>query len=630
MKKLIIVIVVLVAVGVGAGAFYMRRNGPEPKVDTLQITRGDIADVVPATGTLEAVTTVNVGTQVSGMVEDLYADYNSIVKKGQVIARLDPSLIQTQLEVQRANVVRAEADLDRLKVNLADSRRKLDQAKQMWDKQLIPRDQLDTADLNVKNAESQIKSSDAGLVQARANLNTQQVNLGHTIIKSPIDGIVISRSVEPGQTVAASMNAPTLYIIAEDLAEMQVIANIDESEVGRVRQGQLVTFRVDAYPNDVFRGTVAQVRLQPLTVQNVVTYSTVIAVPNPELKLKPGMTANVTVEIARRNNVLRVPAAALRFRPIADHFTALNLPVPPEIANRGAGGMGRGREGRSGEGPQAAPGATGAPPAGRGAAPVTTPATPPRAQATAPAPAQGGQPQTRPREAESRGGGDPSASPGSSRAESRGDRARPEGERTGGGRGGFDPNMTPEERRKRMEERLAKMTPEERERWQARMREGGGRGQGPGQSGGTRESGERPARGAGPGGETRRADASQGMTRRAVGGTSVSSGATTIDTLFAPIEIPERPGSVWTWTDKQLKNVRIRYGISDGTWSELVQGDLKEGQEVVTNVTTGLEPRTTPGQGGQQNPLMGPQRGRGGPGGGGPGGGGGGGGRGGR
>jgi HlyD family secretion protein len=176
-----------------------------------------------------------------------------------------------------------------------------------------------------------------------------------------------------------------------------------------------------------------------------------------------------------------------------------------------------------------------------------------------------------------------------------------------------------------MEERMAAMSPEERERWLARMREGGGRGQGPGQPSRSRESGERPARGAGQGGETRRADASQGMTRRAVGGTSVSSGATTIDTLFAPVVIPERPGTLWTWTDKQLKPVRIRYGISDGTWSELVEGDLKEGQEVVTNVTTGLEPRTTPGQGGQQNPLMGPQRGgRGGPGGGGPGGGGGG------
>jgi HlyD family secretion protein len=606
MKKLIIIMVLLAAVGAASGAYYMRKGGPEPKVDTLQVTRGDIADVVPATGTLEAVTTVNVGTQVSGMVQQLYADYNSIVREGQVIARLDPSLIQTQIETQRANVTRAEADLDRLKVNRDDSKRKLEQAKQMWEKQLIPRDQLDTAELNVKNAESQIKSSEAGLVQARANLNTQEVNLGHTVIKSPIDGIVISRSVEPGQTVAASMNAPTLYIIAEDLAKMQVLANIDESEIGRVRQGQAVTFRVDAYPNDVFRGVVDQVRLQPLTVQNVVTYSTVIAVPNPELKLKPGMTANVTVEIARRSNVLRIPAAALRFRPTADHFTALNLPVPPEIANRGAGfGGGRGREGRGGEGrTDGAPAGT---PATPGAAPAATPGTQPKPPASTPPAAAPSQP-SRQREGESRGGGD---------------RTRAD-ERTGGGRGGFDPNMTPEERQKRIEERMKNMTPEERERWQARMKEraeGGGRGQGPG---GTRQGGgERSAReGARQGGETRRADVSQGMTQRARGGTSITSGATSIDVLFAPIEIPVRPGSIWTWADKQLKSHRVRYGISDGTWSELVEGDLKEGQEVVVNVTTGLEPRTTPGQGGQQNPLMGPQRGgRGGPGGGGGGGG---------
>jgi len=588
MKKLIIIIIVLVAVGVGAGAFYMRRGGPEPKVDTLQITRGDIADVVPATGTLEAVTTVDVGTQVSGMVQELYADFNSIVRKGQVIARLDPSLIQTNIEVQRANVVRAEADLERLKVNLADSQRKLEQAKQMWAKELIPRDQLDTAELNVKNADSQIKSSQAGLVQAKANLNTQEVNLGHTVIKSPIDGIVISRNVDPGQTVAASMSAPTLFIIAEDLTKMQVIANIDEADVGRMRQGQPVTFRVDAYPNDVFRGAVEQVRLQPTTVQNVVTYSTVIAVPNPDLKLKPGMTANVTVEIARRTNVLRIPAAALRFRPTADHFTALNLPVPPEIANRGAGFAGMGREGRGGP-----PTATGGRAATSGSGAPATSAQPPAA--ATPQAAE----QTRQREGEARGGGD---------------RARPEGGRSGGGRGGFDPNMTPEEREKRMQERLKNMTPEERERWQARMREGGGRDRGPGQPG---AAGQGAGREGGRQANNSR-DASRGITQRATAGTSVQSGATTIDSLFAPVVIPVRPGTVWTWADKQLRSVRVRYGVSDGTWSEVVEGDVKEGQEVVTNITTGLEPRTTPGQGGQQNPLMGPQRGgRGGPGGGG-------------
>jgi hypothetical protein len=175
------------------------------------------------------------------------------------------------------------------------------------------------------------------LNQARSQLNTQQVNLGHTVIRAPIDGIVISRNVDQGQTVAASMSAPTLFILAADLTKMQVLANIDESEVGRMRPGQPVTFRVDAYPAQVFTGTVEQVRLQPSTVQNVVTYQTVIAVPNPEYKLMPGMTATVSVEIARRNNVLRVPNAALRFRPTADTFQALNLPVPEDLQRGMAG-----------------------------------------------------------------------------------------------------------------------------------------------------------------------------------------------------------------------------------------------------------------------------------------------------
>ncbi len=642
MKKLIGLVIVLIAVGVGAGAYYMRRGGPEPKVDTLQITRGDVVDVVPATGILEPVTKVNVGTQVSGIVQELYADFNQIVRKGQVIARLDPSIIQTQIEQRRASVTRAEADIERLKVNLADAQRKLTQAKQMWDKQLIPRDQLDTAEMNVKTLQSQIKSSEAGLVQARADLNTQEVNLKHTVIESPIDGIVISREVEPGQTVAASMNAPTLFIIAADLTQMQVIASIDEADVGRMRPDQPVTFRVDAYPNDTFRGTVSQVRLQPTTVQNVVTYSTVILVPNPEYKLKPGMTANVQVEIARRSNVLRIPAAALRFRPTTDHFTALNLPVPPEIQNaRGMGGFGRGgREGRGGEGrgggagaPAGAPGATpGGPAAGTTPAPQGGPSAQPGAnpQARGGRQAQGTQATAdtprREREgsAESRGGGDPTSASA--------DRPRGEGGREGGrfggfggGRGGFDPNMTEEERQKRREAFMANMSPEERERFMARMREreaaGGGRGGfggDRGSSGGRGGAGGQTAeRGGSPRGSSM--DASRGITQRA---TAMSSGATTVDALFAPLPSVERPGMIWTWKDKQLKPVRLRYGISDGTWTELVTGDLKEGDEVVTNITTGLEPRTTPGQGGSQNPLMGPQRGRGGPGG--PGGGGGG------
>jgi len=595
MKKLILLLLVIVGVGAGAGAYYMRRSGPEPSAMTMPVTRGDVVDLVQATGALEAVTTVDVGTQVSGLVQDMYADFNQIVKKGQVIARLDPSLIQTQIEQRRASVVRAEADVERLKVGITDAERKFAQAKAMWDKQLIPRDQLETAEINVKTLEAQIKSSEAGLTQAKADLNAQQVNLNHTVILSPIDGIVISRSVDPGQTVAASMNAPVLYQIAADLTKMQVLANIDEADVGRMRPGQHVTFRVDAYPTDRFIGTVEQVRLQPTVVQNVVVYSTVIAVPNLELKLKPGMTAQVEIEIARRSNVLRVPAAALRFRPTEEMFIALNQPMPQEL-QRGGGGRGMAPGGRGrGDSANAAP-QGGAPGQGQGAGASAQPPSAPAAQAAAGTDGNRGQ------SAEARGGGD-----------------RAEGNQNGGSRrGGFDPNMSPEERQRRMQERMANMTPEERERWQARMREGGANREGGGGRGGQTNAQQQ---GAG------RRDMSRGIAGGVTGGSAVTSGASTIDSLFAPLPTVETSGRVWLFTNKQLKPIRVRTGVSDGTFSELLDGELQEGQEVVVNLTTGLEQQQRPGQQGSQNPLMGPQRGgnnnqRGGPGGGGPGGGG--------
>ena len=221
---------------------------------TAQVSRGDIVEVVPATGTLEAVTTVQVGTQVGGIIQELYADFNDIVRKGQIIARIDPTLVQTQIEQQRANVTRAEADLERLRVALADSEQKLERAKVLFEKQLLPRTELETAEVTVNSAKAQIRSSEAGLIQAKSQLNTAQVNLAHTVIAAPIDGIVISRAVELGQTVNAGMSAPTLFILAADLTKMQVNANIDEADVGRMRPGQVVTFRVDAYPTDTFTG----------------------------------------------------------------------------------------------------------------------------------------------------------------------------------------------------------------------------------------------------------------------------------------------------------------------------------------------------------------------------------------
>jgi HlyD family secretion protein len=642
MKKLILFVVVLAAVAGGYYYYKLRTTRPEPTVVTQPLSRGDVIDSVGATGTLEAVETVDVGTQVSGVVRELHADFNSIVKKGQVIARLDPQLIETQIEQQTANVARAEADLERLKVSLADAEQKLRRAEQMSAKQLIPKTELETAEVNVQAAKAQIKSSEASLTQARAQLNNQRVNLNYTTIVAPIDGIVISRNVDQGQTVQSSMNAPTLYVIAADLTKMQVLANIDEADVGRMRPGQRVTFRVDAFPTDQFTGEVAQVRLQPAVVQNVVTYSTVISVPNPDLKLKPGMTANVSIEIARKNNVLRIPAAATRFRPTVEMFQVLNQPVPPEL-ERGRGGRGRGDGQRAGGGFGGGnPGAGGGQPGGATTAAAQPAATSPAAArpgATAAAPqASASAPATR------RGDGGANAQQaGAPRGQDGGQRAQAGGEGRQGGEGfggrgggrGFDPNMTPEERRKRMEERMAQMSPEDRERFQARMREGGGGrggfGGGNG-AGGSAQGGFGGNRAGAPGQGGTRAGAQAGNRQAGAGATqeavpSLASRGTTIDSLFGPLPTVETRGTAWQYENKQLKMIRLRLGVSDGSFSEILnETDVPASAEVVTSMTTGLEQRTTtPGQQ-QNNPLMGPQRG--GPGGGGRGPGGGGGGRG--
>jgi HlyD family secretion protein len=347
MRKLLSIVIALVILGAGAYSYYGYVRKPEaPTIATARVTRGDLAETVSATGALQAVTTVQVGTQVSGTIQELNADFNSIVRKGQVLARLDPSLIQSQIEQARANLIRAEADLERFRVALDDARTKLLRARELSAKKLIAQTELETADVAVRSAEAQLRSQEAGVTQSQASLRQNQVNLAHTVIESPIDGLVISRNVDVGQTVAASMSAPTLFVLAADLTEMQVLASLDESDVGRIRPGQSVRFRVDAFPSEEFRGSVTQVRLQPTTVQNVVTYQTVIDVPNPGLELKPGMTANVNIEIARRTNVLLVPNGALRFRPTPETFAALGQTPPPGGT---VGGRGRG----AGGGPEA-------------------------------------------------------------------------------------------------------------------------------------------------------------------------------------------------------------------------------------------------------------------------------------
>src|SRR5262249_14684819 len=527
MKRFVTVVLIVAAIGAGAGAYYYKRGGTEVSVNTTPITRGDIVDTVGATGTLQAVTTVQVGSQVSGNISWLGADFNSIVKKGQVIARLDPSLFEAQLQQTRANLAQARAnltksqsDLERAKVQLTDATQKYTRAKELNARQLLAQSELDSAKIAVDTAQAAVASGTATVTQsqaqvtmAEASVNQSQVNLDHTIITAPIDGIVTQRSVDVGQTVAASMQAPTLFVIAADLTEMQVNANIDEADVGRIRPGQHVTFRVDAYPTDNFGGTVSQIRLQPVVVQNVTTYGTVISVPNTELKLKPGMTANVKIEIAKKTEILRVPNAALRFRPTNDVFTALNQAVPPEVQFAGGGGRGN-------RGPRSAQGSTGMQGSTGSQGSIGSQGS---------SGSQGSQ-----------GSTGSQGSPGS-QGSSSGQASVPAlGERQGGGRGfgggargGFG-GGDPAERQARMLERFKTMSPDEQKQFIARMKERG-------QDTGALEKAA-PAASKTP---------SAAELIKPKYGTIQN--AQTIDALFAPLPPVESRGRAWVFMDHQLK-----------------------------------------------------------------------------
>ncbi len=344
-------------VGAGLGLWRFMAAAKPAQYATAQVAKQTITRTISATGTLQAVTTVQVGTETSGTVSQLYADFNSQVKKDQVIARLDDSQFLAQLQqanatylssqaaVQAAQnnvtsadaaVQSAQANVDRMHAALVDAQTSYERTRQLVEAKVEAVMTLQTADstkaqaaaaeqqaiaqLNQAKAQaqgsrSQVAQAQAQAAQAKAAVNLAQVNVDHTIIKAPIDGVVVARNVDVGQTVAASLQAPTIFLIANDLTQMQVLANIDEADVGQLRQGSTVNFTVDAYPKDVFHGIVSQIRLSPQTVQNVVTYTAVIDVRNSDLKLMPGMTANVTVTVGQRENVTAIPNQALRFHP---------------------------------------------------------------------------------------------------------------------------------------------------------------------------------------------------------------------------------------------------------------------------------------------------------------------------
>jgi HlyD family secretion protein len=314
MKKIFIGAGLVVIIGI-ALYFLLGKKNSAPQFRTEKVTRGDIVSTVTATGTVNAVTTVLVGTQVSGTIKAIYADFNSKVKKGQLIAQIDPALFEAQVDQARANVATSKANLAKAEVAVVDARRTLERNRELFSKNLIARQDLDTAQTNYDSAVAQIDANKAQVQQATASLRTAETNLRYTRILSPVEGIVVSRNVDVGQTVAASFQTPTLFNIAQDLTKMQIDSNVAEADVGKMKVGQPAEFTVDAYPDSPFHGSVSEIRNAPITVQNVVTYDVVIEVDNPELKLKPGMTANVSIIYSSKKDVLRVSNAALRFRP---------------------------------------------------------------------------------------------------------------------------------------------------------------------------------------------------------------------------------------------------------------------------------------------------------------------------
>ncbi len=361
---LILIIVIIAGVSLAR-----RRNAAGVPSDyfTATVTRGALKKVVNATGVVQTVVTVPVGSQVSGQIEELYADYNSVVKRGQLLAKLDTRNLEAQvanskasvaaaearlrsaeaeIKTQAANVENSRANLNALKVTRDNAKLQLDRANELKAKGLASANDLDTAKASYDSAvaryqqgeaslqqvtaqsgqtEASIAQAKAGLQQVTADLSRAEINLGYANIFSPVDGVVISRTADVGQTLAASMSAPVLFNIATDLGQMQVNANVDEADIGSISQNVDVTFTVDAYPNDTFHGKIAEIRLSPQTVQNVVTYSVILSIPNPDMKLKPGMTANIKIAVDQRENALKVPNAALRYSPP-------NTPVEQESA----------------------------------------------------------------------------------------------------------------------------------------------------------------------------------------------------------------------------------------------------------------------------------------------------------
>lgn len=314
MNRLILVAVAVASVGGGTGWYFFHRAAPV-QFRTVAASRGDLKVVANATGQIFPFVQVQVGTQVTGVIQRLYVDFNCIVKAGQQVAQIDPAPFQTIVDQNRANLLAAKAQVGNVKANLTQADKDLGRDRELAKKELIAQTDLDAAVAKYDSLVAQVSAAEASVEQAKATLQSSEVNLAYTKIISPIDGVVIQRSVDVGQTLAASLSAPTIYVIADEMKKIQIQASVAEADIGRITEGQEVTFTVDAYRETQFKGKVSQIRLFPTTVQNVVTYTVMIDADNPGGKLLPGMTANATFEIREHKNVIKIPNAALRFTP---------------------------------------------------------------------------------------------------------------------------------------------------------------------------------------------------------------------------------------------------------------------------------------------------------------------------
>jgi HlyD family secretion protein len=339
-----IALLVVIALGVGFWRFRLGRRGADVDYKTAAVEQRRIVGKVTASGTLSALVTVQVGTQVSGRVQKLFADFNSQVKKGEVVAKIDPALFEAAVQQAQANYRSALASVATAEATALNARKQADRTRALHDQNLAAQADLDTAEAALATSAAAVDAAKASVAQALASLHQAEVNLSYTNIASPIDGVVISRAVDVGQTVAASLQTPTLFTIAQDLTKMQVDTSVAEGDVGRLQVGMRSFFTVDSFPGERFYGRIRQIRNAATTVQNVVTYDAVIDVDNPELKLRPGMTANVTVVYAERPNAVAVSNAALRFRPPPSLAGTAATEEPSHRTHgdgRGDGGEGR-------------------------------------------------------------------------------------------------------------------------------------------------------------------------------------------------------------------------------------------------------------------------------------------------